>query len=52
MTMLELIMLLVSAIAIVVFSVTAITDLVRGAPVGSTLKRWLRRVTDAFFSAP
>jgi hypothetical protein len=49
---LELITLLISAIAIIFVTVTAITDLVKGAPVGSTLKRWLGRVADAFFSAP
>ena len=52
MTTLELITLLIAAVAIVVVSVTAIMDLVKGAPVGSTLKRWLGRVADAFFSVP
>ena len=51
MAVLELFALLISAIAIVVVTVLAIMDLVRGAPFGSTLKRWLYRVADAFFSA-
>jgi hypothetical protein len=51
MAALELISLLIAAVAIVVFTVTAIVDLVKGARVGSTIKRWLFRVADAFFSA-
>jgi len=52
MAALELIMLLIAAGAIVVFTFTAIVDLAKRAPVGSTLKRWLSRVVDAFFSVP
>jgi len=51
MAAMELIGLFISAIAIGVVTILAIMDLVRGAPLGTTLKRWLYRVADAFFSA-
>jgi hypothetical protein len=42
----------IAAAAILVFTAGAVRDFVKGERVGSTLKRWLRRVADAFFSVP
>jgi hypothetical protein len=42
--------LLIPAVALLAYSIGAIRDLATGARLGSTFKRWLRRVADAFFS--
>jgi len=39
-------------IAIALVSVAAVRDLLKSAPRGATLKRWLRTFGDAFFSIP
>jgi len=48
----DCVMLVIAAIAIVAITISAMRDLISRAPVGTTLKRWLLRTLDAFFSAP
>jgi len=50
--LLTTISLVVAAVMVLVFTGTAIRDVVRRQPIGVTFKRWARRTLDAIFSVP